>query len=43
MSWAEDEIGTIDLGDKRLSKRAVKLLETLAGKPNNNIPSACRG
>jgi hypothetical protein len=43
MNWAEVELETINLGDKRLNKRAVKLLDRLGGKPNETIPSACRG
>lgn len=43
MHWADEELGIINLGDKRLSKRAFKLLETLVGQPNDNIPSAYGG
>jgi hypothetical protein len=43
MGWAESELDTIDLGDKRLNKRAVTLLEKLGRNPTENIPSACRG
>ena len=31
MSWAQDEFGTVDLGDERLNGRAVLLAERLAG------------
>lgn len=31
MSWAKDELGTIQLGDRRLNKRAVLLAERLPG------------
>ena len=33
----------IDLGDRRLNKRAVELVETLAAKPTASIPGACGG
>lgn len=43
MSWAEEEFGEIDLGDKRLNQRAVKLAERFAEKPTLSIPGACGG
>jgi hypothetical protein len=43
MSWAEEEFKGIDLGDKRLDKRAVLLAERLAEKPTASIPGACGG
>jgi hypothetical protein len=43
MGWSETELATINLGDKRLNKRAVKLLDRLGGKPTETIPSACKG
>ncbi|MBS0370998.1 MAG: hypothetical protein JSS57_17590, partial [Proteobacteria bacterium] len=33
MSWARDEFGTIQLGDRRLNKRAVLLAERLGQQP----------
>ena len=42
-SWAEEELRGIDLGDERLNKRSVKLLETLGEKPTASIPHACNG
>lgn len=33
MTWAAQEFGTVDLADKRLSSRLVKLAEQLAAKP----------
>lgn len=42
-SWAEEELQGIDLGDERLNKRSVKLLETLGEKPTASIPHACNG
>ena len=41
--WAAEEFKTIDLGDKRLDKRAVLLAERLAEKPTASIPEACSG
>ncbi len=43
MGWAADEFKGIDLGDKRLDKRAVLLAERLARKPTASIPGACNG
>lgn len=43
MGWAAEEFKTIDLGDKRLNKRAVLLAERLAEKPTASIPGACGG
>lgn len=43
MSWAKEEFKGIDLGDKRLDKRAVLLAERLAAKPMASIPGACGG
>jgi len=43
MSWAENEFRNFDLGDKRIKKRAVKFLETLATSPKASIPQACQG
>jgi hypothetical protein len=39
MSWAAEEFKDIDLGDKRLDQRAVRLAE----KPTASIPQACGG
>ena len=41
MSWARDEFGTIQLGDRRLNKRAVLLAERLGQQPGASIPGAC--
>lgn len=43
MSWAAEEFRDIDLGDKRLDRRAVLLAERLAEKPEASIPAACGG
>jgi len=43
MGWAHKELSGIHLGDKRLNKRSVKLLESFASKPSASIPTACGG
>ena len=40
MSWATEEMKTLDLGDTRLDRRAVLLLERLSQKPSSSIPGA---
>ena len=43
MTWAEEEFGGADLGDKRLNKRLAVLAERLGEQPSASIPEACRG
>ncbi len=43
MSWAAEEFREIDLGDRRLNRRAVLLAERLAAKPEASLPGACGG
>jgi IS4 transposase len=43
MGWAAEEFKHIDLGDRRLDKRAVLLAERLAANPAASIPQACGG
>ena len=43
MSWAEEEMGTAELGDTRRSRRLVWLVERLAEQPSASIPTACSG
>jgi hypothetical protein len=43
VSWAEEELTGIDLGDNRLNKRAIKLLEDLSSQPSTSIPARCHG
>jgi hypothetical protein len=43
VSWAAEEFGGIGLGDERLNKRAVRLVERLAASPTASIPTACGG
>jgi hypothetical protein len=38
-----DELVNLNIGDKRLKKRSIKLLETLGSKPQQSIPCACNG
>ena len=42
-NWAAQELSGIDLGDARLNKRSVILLDRLADKPTASIPTACNG
>lgn len=39
--WAEAEFETLDLGDARLNRRAMRLVEALAAQPGASIPKAC--
>jgi len=43
MDWAEQELQTINLGDKRLGQRAKQLLSRFGSKPTISIPAACHG
>jgi hypothetical protein len=43
MSALAAELGAIDLGDRRLNRRARRLLEKLGEKPTLSIPAACGG
>ena len=43
MSWAAQAFVDLDLGDKRLNTRLVKLAETFAREPTASIPGACGG
>jgi len=43
MTWATDEMETLQLGDERPHKRASKLLGSLGDIPTGSIPSACNG
>ncbi|MCP3680323.1 MAG: hypothetical protein GY782_08775, partial [Gammaproteobacteria bacterium] len=35
MNWAAEELSGINLGDKRLNNRSVKILDALGGNPIN--------
>ena len=41
MSWAQEELRTIALGDRRLDARSALLLEQLGKAPVDSIPTAC--
>ncbi len=41
MAWAEEEFSGANLGDKRLNRRLVRLMEHFADKPTASIPGAC--
>lgn len=43
MSWAAEEMKTINLGDKRLKERLLSLFDKLGNSPNLSIPAACGG
>jgi hypothetical protein len=41
MDWIIEELGNISLGDKRLDRRAQKVLGHLSGHATDSIPAAC--
>src|ERR1035437_10508953 len=41
--WGAKEFSGLDLGDERLNKRAIKLVEQFADKPTASIPVAAGG
>jgi hypothetical protein len=43
MEWAATEMQTANLGDERLNKRLVSLLDALGNDPQSSIPVACGG
>ena len=42
-SWAAEEFATVELGDKRLNKRLIKIIDRFSDKPTASIPGACNG
>jgi hypothetical protein len=40
--WAEQELGEVDLGDRRLNKRVVSIAQAFYARPQANIPQACQ-
>jgi len=40
--WAEQELGEVDLGDRRLNKRVVTIAQAFYARPQANIPQACQ-
>jgi len=43
MDWATQEFETVELGDKRLNNRVVKLAQQVAAHPTASISVACGG
>ena len=43
MSILGDELKHMDVGDQRLTKRSIEVLETLGAQPQKSIPAACNG
>jgi hypothetical protein len=43
MSWAQAELHDLELGDARRTKRLIKLVDDLSGRPTGSIPLACGG
>lgn len=41
MSWADDEVGSAELGDPRRTRRCVRLMEQLAERPGGSLGQAC--
>ena len=39
-SWAAEELRYADLGDKRLNRRLIDIVETLSAKPTVSVPQA---
>ena len=42
-TWVEEEMGTVDLGDKRRNERLKRVIEDLAAMPAASIPAAVGG
>jgi len=40
-SWATDELRYVQLGDARLNKRSMKIVEDLSAHPESSVPQAC--
>lgn len=40
-SWVAKELSGVDLGDKRLEARCVRIVESLAAQPTASVPEAC--
>jgi hypothetical protein len=43
MEWIEDELADVDLGDRRLNRRCIRILERFAADPQASINGACHG
>ena len=42
-SWVDEEMRGLDMGDRRLNKRVVRLVSDLGERPTASIPAACGG
>lgn len=42
MNWLSTELNDLDLGDKRLEKRAAHILKAMMKSPQSSLPKACR-
>lgn len=40
-SWATDELRYVQLGDARLNRRLMKMVEDLSSHPESSVPQAC--
>jgi len=40
-SWAKEELGKADFGDKRLTKRFIQITSDIAAQPEVSVPQAC--
>lgn len=43
MTWVEEEFHDLDLGDKRLNDRTLKIVESISKSPQSSIPESCQG
>ena len=41
-SWASEELRHVQLGDARLNRRLVKMVETFSENPECSVPKACK-
>lgn len=42
LNWAEEEFGKVDLQDRRMTKRLVRIARDMYARPQANIPQACQ-
>ena len=43
ITWIDEELKGLDLGDSRLNSRMASLLTNMSQKPTLSIPGACKG
>src|SRR5579864_6794166 len=43
LRWAQRQFGSVELGDKRRTKRAVAYAAAAAASPSQSVPRQCRG